>query len=70
MPWLLVGMIGGIFGSLIINQYEDQLQIHPEMALFIPLIAATGGNVGVQSSAIIVQGLLTNLLDLMEFSHD
>ncbi|KAA3646825.1 MAG: magnesium transporter [Bacteroidetes bacterium] len=62
LPWLLVGMLGGIFGSLIINQYEDQLQIHPEMALFIPLIAATGGNVGVQSSAIIVQGLANKSL--------
>ena len=39
-----------------------QLQIYPEMALFIPLIAAMGGNVGVQSSAIIVQGLANNSL--------
>lgn len=62
LPWLLVGLLGGIFGALVINQYEDQLQIYPEMALFIPLIAAMGGNVGVQSSAIIVQGLANNSL--------
>ncbi len=62
LPWLLVGLLGGIFGALVINQYEDQLQIYPEMALFIPLIAAAGGNVGVQSSAIIVQGLANNSL--------
>lgn len=62
LPWLLVGLLGGIFGALVINQYEDTLQIYPEMALFIPLIAAMGGNVGVQSSAIIVQGLANNSL--------
>lgn len=62
LPWLLVGLLGGIFGALVINQYEDQLEIYPEMALFIPLIAAMGGNVGVQSSAIIVQGLANNSL--------
>lgn len=62
IPWLLVGMCGGIIGSRIIGSYENQIQIHPEMAFFIPLIGATGGNVGVQSSAIIVQGLANNTL--------
>lgn len=62
LPWLLVGLLGGIAGAMVINQYEDQLQIYPEMALFIPLIAAMGGNVGVQSSAIIVQGLANKSL--------
>lgn len=62
IPWLLVGMCGGIVGSRIIGTYENQIQIHPEMAFFIPLIGATGGNVGVQSSAIIVQGLANNTL--------
>lgn len=57
LPWLLIGLFGGILGSRIIGQYEEQLQIHPEMAFFIPLIAAMGGNAGVQSSAIMVQGL-------------
>ncbi len=62
IPWLLVGMCGGIVGSRIIGSYEDNIKIHPEMAFFIPLIGATGGNVGVQSSAIIVQGLANNTL--------
>jgi magnesium transporter len=62
IPWLLVGMCGGIIGSRIISSYENQIQIHPEMAFFIPLIGAMGGNVGVQSSAIIVQGLANNTL--------
>lgn len=62
IPWLLVGMCGGIVGSRIIGGYEAQIKLHPEMAFFIPLIGATGGNVGVQSSAIIVQGLANNTL--------
>lgn len=62
IPWLLVGMCGGIVGSRIIGNYEDQIQLRPEMAFFIPLIGAMGGNVGVQSSAIIVQGLANNTL--------
>jgi magnesium transporter len=57
LPWLLIGLLGGIFGSQVIGIFEGELHIHPEMALFIPLIAAMAGNVGVQSSAIVVQGL-------------
>ncbi len=62
IPWLLVGMCGGIIGSRIISSYEGQIHLRPEMAFFIPLIGATGGNVGVQSSSIIVQGLANNTM--------
>ncbi|TND08807.1 MAG: magnesium transporter [Bacteroidetes bacterium] len=62
IPWLLVGLAGGILGSRIIGTYESQIQLHPEMAFFIPLIGAMGGNVGVQSSAIVVQGLANNTI--------
>lgn len=62
LPWLLIGLLGGIASSRFIEIYEDQLQIHPEMAFFMPLIAAMGGNAGVQSSAIVVQGLANNTL--------
>ncbi|NUM50948.1 MAG: magnesium transporter [Flavobacteriales bacterium] len=62
LPWLLIGLLGGILGSRIIGNYESEIQIYPEMALFIPLIAAMGGNAGVQSSAIVVQGLANNSL--------
>lgn len=57
LPWLLIGIAGGILSSRIISLYESDLRIDPTMAFFMPLIAATGGNVGVQSSAIVVQGL-------------
>lgn len=57
LPWLIIGLGGGILGALILGQFESSLRLYPEMAFFIPLIAAMGGNVGIQSSAIIVQGL-------------
>jgi len=63
LPWLLIGLAGGILSSQIIAQYESQLRIDPKMAFFMPLIAATAGNVGVQSSAIVVQGLAAGTLD-------
>jgi magnesium transporter len=64
LPWLLIGLFGGILGAKVIEAYEGQIKIHPEMAFFIPLIAAMAGNVGVQSSAIVVQGLAKNSLGL------
>ena len=62
LPWLLVAMLGGIAGAMVIGNYEDELKINPEMAFFIPLVVAMGGNVGIQSSALIVQGLANNTL--------
>jgi magnesium transporter len=62
LPWLLIGLMGGVASSRFIEIYEEQLRIHPEMAFFMPLIAAMGGNAGVQSSAIVVQGLANNTL--------
>jgi magnesium transporter len=62
LPWLLIGLAGGILGALLLGNFESSLKIYPEMVFFIPLIAAMGGNVGIQSSAIIVQGLANNTL--------
>jgi magnesium transporter len=57
LPWLLVGMLGGMLGASFIGLFEQNLTLVPAMAFFIPLITATGGNVGVQSSSIVVQSL-------------
>lgn len=62
LPWLLVAMIGGIGGAMVIGNYEEELQLNPQMAFFIPLVVAMGGNVGIQSSALIVQGLANDTL--------
>lgn len=64
LPWLLIGMLGGIGNSLILGHFESGFAVNPAMALFIPLIGGTGGNVGIQSSAIIVQGLANGSLDI------
>ncbi len=63
LPWLLIGMLGGIGNSMILGNFDATFAAHPEMALYIPLIGGTGGNVGTQSSAIIVQGLANSSLD-------
>lgn len=60
LPWLLLGLIGGIGAAVIMGSFETILQKAPEFLFFTPLIAAMAGNVGVQSSAIIVQGLANN----------
>ena len=63
LPWLLIGMLGGILGAYVIGFFEEHLTENAVMASFIPLILAMGGNVGVQSSAIIVQSLANNTLN-------
>jgi magnesium transporter len=68
LPWLIVGLIGGVLGAEVIGLFEGQLGKYPQMALFIPLIAAMAGNVGVQSSAIVVQGIASNNIDLTGIS--
>ena len=68
IPWLLIGIISGILASLILGTFESKLQAVTALALFIPIIGGTGGNVGVQASAIVVQSLANGTLDVREFS--
>ena len=63
LPWLLIGMLGGIGNSMILGNFDSTFAAHPEMALYIPLIGGTGGNVGTQSSALVVQGLANSSLN-------
>lgn len=62
LPWLIIGMMGGLLGAKFMGIFEASLVAVPAMAFFIPLITATGGNVGVQSSSLIVQSLASNYL--------
>ncbi len=57
LPWLIIGMMGGIGAASIINSFQTVMLEFPILLIFVPLIQATAGNVGVQSSAIMVQGL-------------
>ena len=64
LPWLIIGLVGGIFAAMVISTHESSLAGTPALAFFIPLITAMAGNVGVQSSAIIVQGIASNSLGI------
>ena len=57
LPWLVLGLLGGLGSVYIMKGFDEALATHVELFFFTPLIAAMAGNVGVQSSAIIVQGL-------------
>ena len=57
LPWLFLGLIGGVGAAVIMGTFDTIIEDYPLILLFTPLIAAMAGNVGVQSSAIIVQGL-------------
>ena len=57
LPWLFLGLLGGIGAAALMGGFEEILFNYPILFYFTPLIAAMAGNVGVQSSAIIVQGL-------------
>ncbi|MCC5936431.1 MAG: magnesium transporter [Lunatimonas sp.] len=57
LPWLLIGMVGGLLGAGFIGFFEEGLSAVTALAFFIPLITATGGNVGIQSSTLVVQSL-------------
>lgn len=57
LPWLFLGLLGGIGAAAIMEGFEGMISKHAILFFFTPLIAAMAGNVGVQSSAIIVQGL-------------
>lgn len=62
LPWLLIGVIGSLLSSKILDGNLNAMEKIPMLILFIPLIAATAGNMGVQSSAIVVQALASGNL--------
>ncbi len=62
LPWLFLGMIGGLSAASIMGGFSEAMEKSPILFLFTPLVAAMGGNVGVQSSAIIVQGLANDAI--------
>ncbi|WP_027003700.1 magnesium transporter [Hugenholtzia roseola] len=57
LPWLIIGMTGGLLGARFMGLFEQDLILIPALAFFIPLITATGGNVGIQSATLVVQTL-------------
>jgi len=62
LPWLIIAIFGGMISAYMISLYTEQIAMFPIMAMFIPVITAMGGNVGIQSCTIVVQGLASNSL--------
>jgi magnesium transporter len=62
LPWLIIALFGGLLGTQVIKNFEIQIEANAMLAIYITLIPAMAGNVGVQSSAIVVQGLANNTL--------
>jgi magnesium transporter len=57
LPWLLIGMVSGTFAASMITDFQTVMKTAPALIMFIPLINSSAGNVGVQSSAIVVQSI-------------
>jgi len=66
LPWLLIGMVIEIVASYVLKGNEVAFQKYSTLIIFVPLLSATAGNIGVQASAIVVQGLANGTLK--EFS--
>ncbi len=64
LPWLFACCIGGIIASLIISSFQESLSKVAYIAVFIPVIMGMSGNIGIQSSTIVVRGLATGRLDI------
>ena len=60
LPWLVLALFGGFISVKVLGIFEPTMEGHRTILFFTPLIAAMAGNVGVQSSAIVVQGLANN----------
>ena len=59
IPWLIAGLFGGIISALVMSGFEQSFNHIIVLVFFVPIITAMGGNVGMQSSTIIVRGLAT-----------
>ena len=62
LPWLVLALFGGFISVSVLGTFDDAMQEHAALFFFVPLIAAMAGNVGVQSSAIVLQGLANKSL--------
>ena len=63
LPWLVIGIVGGLISARFMGLFEGQLARITAISFFVPLIQATGGNVGIQSSSLVVQSLASNHFD-------
>ena len=64
LPWLFASWIGGVMAAYIIGKHENMLESMIALAAFIPIIIGMGGNIGTQSSTIIVRGMATGRIEI------
>ncbi len=67
MPWLLTAALGGLLVAVSLQGFEDSLAKVPALALFMPVVAGMGGNIGTQSSTIMVRGLAVGFVETSRF---
>jgi magnesium transporter len=65
LPWLVVGLFGGILAAAVINQFESSLERILALSFFFPVIMAMGGNTGTQAATVAVRGLATGDISLV-----
>jgi magnesium transporter len=68
LPWLFASFLGGVAAFFIIGGFEENLLKFTSLAAFIPVIMGMGGNIGTQSSTIVVRGLATGRIDFQDFT--
>ncbi|MCD4719721.1 MAG: magnesium transporter [Desulfobacula sp.] len=68
LPWLFASFLGGVAAFFIIGGFEENLAKFTSLAAFIPVIMGMGGNIGTQSSTIVVRGIATGRINLSDFS--
>ena len=65
LPWLIMGLVGGILAAAVINQFESSLEKVIALSFFFPVIMAMGGNTGTQAATVVVRGLATGDIGLV-----
>ncbi|HKK70507.1 MAG TPA: magnesium transporter [Candidatus Krumholzibacteria bacterium] len=63
LPWLMLGLVGQLFAALIMSGFEESLRARVILTFFIPMVMATGGNTGIQTSSIMIRALVTHEFD-------
>ena len=65
LPWLIAALFGGVFAAVVINQFEASLQTMISLSFFFPVVMAMGGNTGIQAATVVVRGLATGDIGLV-----
>jgi magnesium transporter len=66
LPWLFASFIGGLIAFVVIGHFEESLKKISYLAAFIPVIMGMGGNIGIQSSTIVVRGIATGRISVLK----